>query len=61
MRAPGQLPHDLQVRGGQGGLPRMPGGHRHLEGVLRPGPVIQVVEEHEAQVHGGFRRELGLP
>jgi len=42
MRAPGQLPHDLQVRGGQGGLPRMPGGHRHLEGVLRPGPVIGV-------------------
>jgi hypothetical protein len=61
MRAPGELPHDLEVRGGEGGLPRVPGGHRRLEGVLCSGPVIQVVDEHQAQVNRGFRRELGMP
>jgi hypothetical protein len=61
MRAPGELPHGLEVRGGEGGLLRVPGRGRRLEGGLRSRPVVQVVEEHQAQAPRGFRRELGLP
>jgi len=61
MRASGELPHGLEVGGGEGGLLPVPGGRRRLEGGLRSRPVVQVVEQHQAQAHGRFRRELGLP